>query len=286
MIANSKKIILEAYKYNYAVPAFNVHNLENMRACTEAAAKLNSPLILACTPSTFSFSGIKNIIAIANALSEQYQIPLVLHMDHHHDFETIKIGLESGIKSVMIDASSKTFAENIELTKKVVRLARKYDATVEAELGSIPGVEDELVVEHVLPNDPYTTPEMVKEFVEATNVDSIAVAIGNAHGIYHSKPVLNIKRLKEITEIIKIPLVLHGGSGLTDEQIQKCIASGVAKVNIGTELKPPYASALIDFFNAHPKENDPRNFLKPVVEKIKACASHRIICCMSVDKYK
>ena len=282
MIINSKELILKAYKNKYAIPAFNVHNLENMRACVQAAYKMQSPVILACTPSTFTFSGIKNIIAIANSLSDIYSnIPIVLHMDHHHDYESIKIGLENGIKSVMIDASSKSFAENVELTKKVVDLAKKYGATVEAELGAIPGVEDDLVVHHVLKDDPYTTPESVKKFVESTNVDSIAVAIGNAHGIYLSKPKLNINRLKEITNLIKIPLVLHGGSGLTDEQIQKCIDNGVAKVNIGTELKPPYANSLIKYFKDNPKGNDPRYFLAPAVKNIQKCAENRILCCRS-----
>jgi len=160
MLCNTKKMILDAQKNGYAVPAFNIHNLENARACVEAASELGSPIILAATPSTYSFSGLEAVVGLVTGLSKKYtNIPIALHMDHHHTIEEIEKGLKAGLRSVMIDGSAKPFKENISYTKKVVSLARQYDATVEAELGAIPGVEDDLVIHHVLKDDPYTTPE-------------------------------------------------------------------------------------------------------------------------------
>lgn len=282
MLVSAKELVLKAYKEKYAVPAFNVHNLENIRACVEAAQELKSPLILACTASTFKFSGIENIVAICKAMSETAKIPIALHMDHHSNIEEIKKGLELGIKSIMIDASHHPFEENIEITKQVVEMCKKYGASVEAELGAIPGVEDDLSIDKI--DTQWTDPFSVKTFCDETQVDMIAVAIGTAHGIYHTTPVLNIQRLKEIKEICSTPFVLHGGSGLTVEQVRNCIANGVAKVNIGTELKPPFANTLINFFKKNPNENDPRKFLTPVVEEIKKVVKEKILMCMSDGK--
>ncbi|ALV23523.1 hypothetical protein ASO20_02590 [Mycoplasma sp. (ex Biomphalaria glabrata)] len=292
MLCNTKKMILDAQKHGYAVPAFNIHNLENARACVEAAVEMKSPLILACTPSTFSFSGLEAVVGLVEGLQKQYpMIPIALHMDHHHTYEEIELGLKAGIRSVMIDGSSKSLQENIEYTKKVVTLAKKYDATVEAELGAIPGVEDDLIVNHVLKDDPCTTPVAVKEFTEKTEVDSIAVAIGNAHGIYITKPVLNVARLKEIRKIVDTPLVLHGGSGLTLDQVRDCIKNGVAKFNVGTELKKPYISGIIEHYKKcntndyeDSKLNDPRYFLKDAINNIKKVAKEKIEMCMSNNR--
>ncbi|WP_434414369.1 ketose-bisphosphate aldolase [symbiont of Argiope bruennichi] len=283
MLANLKKMLLKAQKYHYAVPAFNVHNLENIRACVNAAVKLRSPLILACTPSTFKFSGLEEIIAICSSYSKKYDIPIALHMDHHHTINQIAEGLDHGIRSVMIDASHFSLNKNIELTKEVVELSEKYDATVEAELGTISGVEDDLEVEHQ--EDAWITPEIVKDFVEKTEVDCLAVACGTAHGIYFKKPVLNVKLLEEVKKICNIPLVLHGGSGLTKEQIRSCIKAGVCKVNIGTELKAPYANSLKNFFASNPKNNDPRLFLDAAVKEIQKVCEEKILICMSNNRY-
>lgn len=282
MIINTKKIILQAQKGKYAIPAFNIHNLEDMRACVEAAYELSSPIILAATPGTFSFSGLKNIIAIANSLSEMYPIPIALHMDHHHDFATIKAGIDNGIKSVMIDASSLSLKENITLTKKIMTYAIKFDVSVEAELGKIGGVEDDLVVDQK--DIEYTSPSVVKKFVEETNVNSIAVAIGTAHGIYHTPPILNIELLKKIKVICSTPLVLHGGSGLSKNQIQSCIANGCAKVNIGTELKAPFATSIYKSLYQDITKNDPRQYLKQAVIDLKKLVKTKIAICKSINK--
>lgn len=287
MLLNTKKIILRAQQEGYAVPAFNVHNLENIRGVVKAAVELKSPLILSCTPSTFRFSGMRNIVEIVKAQAKQYKhvIPITLHMDHHKDFDMIKEGLKLGIKSIMIDASSLSFEENIKMTKKVVHLSRLYDATIEAELGVIPGVEDELIIEHKLVDDSCTKPVNVVKFVSETLIDSLAISIGNAHGIYHSKPVLNINRLEEVKQVCDIPLVLHGGSGLTKEQIRSCIKNGVAKVNIGTQLKAPFANAIKKYFKENPNVVDPRLYFEPAVEAVRKCAIEKILICMSENRY-
>ncbi|URM53168.1 class II fructose-bisphosphate aldolase [Mycoplasma sp. SG1] len=284
MLANTKKMILDAQKNGYAVPAFNVHDLVNILACCDAAKELRSPLILACTPATFKFFGMSYIVGICEKMAKMHDIPIALHMDHHHEINQIKQGLDLGIKSIMIDASYYSLEKNIDTTKEVVELCRKYDATVEAELGSVPGVEDDLDVKEANVKK-WLTPEIVRDFCKDTDVDTIAVAFGTAHGIYHETPKLNIELLKDIKKICDTPLVMHGGSGLTKEQIRTCIAAGISKVNIGTELKAPYANSLSQFFQQNPKENDPRKFFKPAIEAVKKVAKEKILICRSNNRY-
>ena len=283
---NLSEIIKRARREGWGVPHFNVHCLENARACVEAAHELKSPVIIAFTPSTIRFSGLYNLIGMISGLQNQYpEIPIFFHMDHHHNVEELIEGMKLGIKSVMIDNSLLPYEENVANTKLVVDFAKKIgDVNVEAELGLIPGVEDDLVISEAEAGTQYTSPETVLDFIKKTNVDSVAVAIGNAHGIYAHKPKLNIDILKKISAVSDIPLVLHGGSGLTLEQITSCIKNGVAKVNIGTELKPPFVNSLKKFFQDNPKEMDPRKFLEPAVNAIKEVAKQKIKICSSNNK--
>ena len=287
MLINSKKMLLRAHKKGYAVPAFNVHNLETIKAVVLAAYELSSPVIISCTPSTFRYAGMENIVKICEGLSLIYNVPLVLHMDHHKDFNQIKKGLELGIKSIMIDGAALSYEENIEITRKVVHISRNYDATIEAELGVIPGVEDDLNINEEECKHNFSKLEIDKilNFIEVTGVDSLALAIGNAHGIYKAKPQLNIDKLAEVRHVSDIPLVLHGGSGLTATQIRRCISHGVSKVNIGTELKYPFVNALKKFFKENPKCVDPRLYFTPAINAMKELAKEKIKICMCDNTY-
>ena len=279
MLNSSKQMLLNAQKGKYAVPAFNIHNLETIQAVIDACNDLNSPVILAATPSTVKYADKNYLISIIEKASQINNIPLTFHLDHHENVEDIKEIIKLGCKSVMIDASKYPFEENIKIVKDIVDFAHKYNATVEAELGKLGGIEDDL---NVSEKDAYLTdPYEAKEFVKRTNVDSLAVAIGTAHGVYKKTPKLDFDRLKEIKQVVDIPLVLHGASGVPFEDVQKCIELGICKVNIATELKIPFSNAIKQHFIENPLDNDPRKYMTPakkamydvVVQKIKMCKS-------------
>jgi tagatose 1,6-diphosphate aldolase GatY/KbaY len=281
-LRNTKEMLQKASAESYAVPAFNIHNLETVQTVVEAAVEMKSPLILAATPGTMNYAGRAYIQAIAEIAAKENNIAIALHLDHHETYESIVESLELGTKSVMIDGSHYTFEENIEVTKKVVNIAHKYGATVEAELGKLVGQEDDLIVE--AQDAVYTDPDTVVEFVSRTGVDSLAVAIGTGHGVYENEPNLDFERLAKINRLIDIPIVLHGGSGISEEDAQKCISLGCAKVNISTELKIPFSTALRDYFIANPNETDPRKYFSPAKAKMKEAAIEKILICKSNEK--
>ncbi len=209
----------------------------------ETAAELKSPVIIAGTPSTISdYAGPDYIAAMAEVAAEKYDIPIAIHLDHFENVEEIKKNIDIGFKSCMIDASKKPFEENIKTVKEVVEYAHKYDATVEAELGKLGGKEDDLVVSEK--DAMYTNPDDAVEFVNRTGVDSLAVAIGTAHGLYKGEAKLDFDRLKEIREKVSVPLVLHGASDVPDELVKKAISLGICKVNVATDLKIPFSDAV------------------------------------------
>ncbi|EHL79457.1 tagatose bisphosphate family class II aldolase [Bacillus smithii] len=282
-LVNTKDLLLKAQKEGYAVPAFNIHNLETIQAVVETAAKLRSPVILAATPGTFKYAGRDYIQAIAETAAKKYSIPIALHLDHHENIEDIKESIELDTKSVMIDGSHLPFEENIQVVKQVVELAHSKGATVEAELGRLGGQEDDLVVDD--DDSYYTDPQAAKEFVERTGVDSLAVAIGTAHGLYKSAPKLDFKRLREIREVVSVPLVLHGASGIPFEDVRKCIELGCCKVNIATELKIPFSNALRQYLIDHPDANDPRKYMEPAKQAMKQVVKEKIEMCMSANRY-
>lgn len=281
-LRNTKDMLIKARREGYAVPAFNIHNLETIQTVIEAAVEMKSPVILAATPGTMNYAGRAYIQAIAEVAAQENEIPIALHLDHHETLESIEESLKLGTKSVMIDGSHNSFEENIELTKTVVELAHSYGATVEAELGKLVGQEDDLIVE--AKDAAYTDPETVVEFVERTGVDTLAVAIGTGHGVYETKPDLDFERLETIKNLIDIPIILHGASGISKEDVQKCIALGCAKVNISTELKIPFSTALRQFLIEHPNESDTRKYMGPAKEKMKEAAISKILICMSDGK--
>jgi len=282
-LVNTKDLLLKAQKEGYAVPAFNIHNLETIQAVVETASELRSPVILAATPGTFKYAGRDYIQAIAETAAKKYSIPIALHLDHHENIEDIKESIELDTKSVMIDGSHLPFEENIQVVKQVVELAHSKGATVEAELGRLGGQEDDLVVDD--DDSYYTDPQAAKEFVERTGVDSLAVAIGTAHGLYKSAPKLDFKRLREIREVVSVPLVLHGASGIPFEDVRKCIELGCCKVNIATELKIPFSNALRQYLIDHPDANDPRKYMEPAKQAMKQVVKEKIEMCMSANRY-
>lgn len=280
---NSKELLLHAQKNGYAVPAFNCHNLETIQVIVETANELRSPVIIAGTPGTFDYAGRDYIQSIVETAAKKYNIPIVLHLDHHTKIEDIEASLKLGTKSVMIDASHHSYDENIAIVKKVVELAHKFDATVEAELGILGGQEDDLVVNEK--DSKYTNPQQAVDFVKKTGIDSLAVAIGTAHGLYKEDPKLDFERLKEIRSLVTIPLVLHGASGVPEEAVKKAISLGITKVNIATELKIPFSHKLREYLVAHPEENDPRKYMKDAKKAMAEVIKEKILICMSQNRY-
>ncbi len=280
---NSKELLLHAQKNGYAVPAFNCHNLETIQVIVETANELRSPVIIAGTPGTFDYAGRDYIQSIVETAAKKYNIPIILHLDHHTKIEDIEASLKLGTKSVMIDASHHSYDENIAIVKKVVEIAHKFDATVEAELGILGGQEDDLVVNEK--DSKYTNPQQAVDFVKKTGIDSLAVAIGTAHGLYKEEPMLDFERLKEIRNLVTIPLVLHGASGVPEEAVKKAISLGITKVNIATELKIPFSSKLREYLVTHPEENDPRKYMKDAKKAMAEIVKEKILMCMSQNRY-
>ena len=283
MIVSTREMLLKAQREKYAVPAFNFHNLETIQVIVEAAAEMNSPLILAGTPGTFEYGGRDYLQAIIETAARKYSIPIAIHLDHHETFESIKKSIDLGTKSVMIDASHHPFEENIELVSKVVEYAHRYDVTVEAELGRLGGQEDDLVVDEK--DSFFTNPDAAVEYAERTRIDSLAVAIGTAHGLYKNEPKLDFERLEEIRKKVSIPLVLHGASGVSVQDVRKCISLGITKVNIATELKIPFSDELRKYLMENTEANDPRKYMAKAKEEMKKVVIEKIKMCMSNDRY-
>ena len=245
----------------------------------EAAAELRSPIIVAATPGTMKYAGPEFFIKMVEICSEKYDIPVAMHLDHHESYDEIINAIQIGTKSAMIDASHLDFEENIAMVKKVVDYAHRYDVTVEGELGILGGQEDDLVRDEK--DSKYTNPAQAKEYVERTGIDSLAVAIGTAHGVYKEEPKLDFDRLAEIRAVVDVPLVLHGASGVPAEQVKKAIELGITKVNIATELKMPFAETLREVLVNKPNESDPRKYFGPAKEAMKKVAIEKILMCGS-----
>lgn len=284
MILSTREMLLKAQREGYAVPAFNIHNMETLQVVAETAMEMKSPVIIAGTPSTIEdYAGPDYIKAMAEVAANKYDVPIAIHLDHFEDVDAIKRDIDIGFKSCMIDASKKPFEENIAIVKDVVEYAHRYDAVVEAELGKLGGREDDLVVDEK--DTRYTNPDDAAEFVNKTNVDSLAIAIGTAHGLYKGEPKLDFERLKEIRSKVSIPLVLHGASDVPDELVKEAISLGICKVNVATDLKIPFADAVKKFFNENSKESDPRKYMTPGKEAMKEIVKHKLEVCGSANRY-
>ena len=264
-------MLTKAKEEGYGIVAFNVHSFDSIYWVLEGAAKLSSPVILQTTMGTVESLGARNIVEVANAASNHYEIPVGLHLDHCTNYELIKQCIRAGYTSVMIDASMHPFEENVIRTKKVVDLAKSLNVNIEAELGKVGGVEDNIVVDEK--DAQKAIPEECATFVEHTGVPTLAPAIGTAHGIYKGEPEIDFDRIKKIADLVDVPLVLHGGSAVPDKGIRKCVSLGMTKVNVSTELKNAYSQAIADHFKDYPDKLDPRQYL----EKAKNAAIDMVI---------
>lgn len=264
----------DARKNRYAVVAFNVHTLEMMQAVVEAADECRSPLILQTTVKTVKHMGLDYVISAAMTAARSARIPIALHLDHCQDFDFIVRCLRSGYTSVMIDASMYSFAENVKRTKQVADIAKNFGANVEAELGSIGGAEDHLVNKEE--NLCLADPEECEEFVKQTGITTLAPAIGTVHGQYRDEPQIDFRRLKKISQRVQVPLVLHGGSGLPEQHIKRCLSLGIAKINVATELKNIFSKSIREYFSQNNAVLDPRKYLSLAREAVKTVAKQKI----------
>ena len=238
---NVKELLKKCQRDRTAVLATNFYNFETLTAVMQAAQRMQAPVLLQLTRSSIDYMGLEQAVGMGRRAIADYGVEGWIHLDHGGSVELVERCLDAGFDSVMIDASERPFDENVSTTRRIVELARPYGVNVEAELGYVAKLGQ-------AQGGGFTTPEEAARFVEATGVDALAVAIGTAHGAYKSKPKLDFQRLKEIRDIVSTPLVLHGGSGLSDDDFRKAIANGIAKVNIFTDINNASAQTAHDFF--------------------------------------
>jgi len=259
-----KSLLDKAEAGGYAVGAFNCNNMEIVQAIVAAAEAERSPVIIQASQGAIKYAGLDYIVGLCEVAARKATVPIALHLDHGTDLEQVIKCIVGGFTSVMYDGSSKPFEENVAMTKKVVEIARAAGVSTEAELGKVGGVEDDIKVDER--EAMMTDPEEARRFVELTGVDSLAVAIGTSHGQYKFPPKLDFERLKKIKSLVDVPIVLHGSSGVPEEDLVKAISLGVRKVNIDTNIREAFCSALRKAADENPKEIDPRKLLKPARE--------------------
>ncbi|MBB4823394.1 fructose-bisphosphate aldolase class II/tagatose 1,6-diphosphate aldolase GatY/KbaY [Sporosarcina luteola] len=265
-LVTTKEMMQDAYNNHYAIGAFGAHNLEIIKSVIAGAEAEGAPVILQTTSSTYQYVGMPYMIAMVKAAAEQAKIPVALHLDHGESFRVVMECLRAGYTSVMIDGSRLPFEDNVALVKQVVEAASSIGVPVEAELGTIGGVEDDLVIEDSMAM--FTDPVMARDFVQQTGIDSLAPAFGTAHGAYKKEPELQFSLLEQINREVSVPLVMHGASGVPEESVRKALRYGIAKVNFSTELKDLFAEELRAFFKQQPEENDPRKYFLPAREAV------------------
>lgn len=301
-LVTSTEMFKKAYNGGYAIGAFNVNNMEIVQGITEACRETKAPVILQVSKGARAYANHTYLVKLVEAaIIECPEIPMVLHLDHGPDFETCKSCIDGGFTSVMIDASSKPFEENIAITKQVVEYAHDHGVVVEAELGALAGIEDDVKVS--AEESHYTKPEEVEEFVSRTGCDSLAIAIGTSHGAYKfkpgTKPQLRFDVLHECEKRIPgFPIVLHGSSsvpqefvdlinkyggnmpdaiGVPEEQLREAARSAVCKINIDSDIRLAITATIREFFALHPDKFDPREYLKPARQAVKDMVKHKII---------
>ena len=300
-LVTSKEMFEKAYKGGYAIGAFNVNNMEIIQGITGAAAKLKAPVILQVSKGARSYANRTYLMKLVEAAVIETGLPICLHLDHGDSFEICKSCIDDGFTSVMIDASSKPFAENIALTRQVVEYAHDRGVVVEAELGTLAGIEDEVNVS--AEDSSYTRSEEVEEFVSKTGCDSLAIAIGTSHGAYKfkpgTKPQLRFDVLEEVEKKLPgFPIVLHGSSsvpqefvekinkfggnmpgaiGVPEDQLRKAASMAVCKINIDSDLRLAMTASIREYLTMHPDHFDPRQYLKPARQAIEDMVSHKIV---------
>ena len=306
-IVTSKEMFRKAYNGGYAIGAFNVNNMEIVQGITEAAAELRAPLILQVSKGARAYANHTYLMKLVEAAVIETGLPICLRLDHGDSFELCKSCIDGGFTSVMIDASSKPFEENIAITKQVVEYAHDHGVVVEAELGTLAGIEDEVKVEEG--HASYTRPEEVQEFVERTGCDSLAIAIGTSHGAYKFKPGTKPQLRFDVLEAVEknlpgFPIVLHGSSsvpqnfvdeinkyggnmpgaiGVPEDQLRQAARSAVCKINIDSDLRLAMTATIRKYFAEHPADFDPRQYLKPARAAIKEMVKHKIVDVLGCD---
>lgn len=271
----SKKMLADAQKGGYAIGAFNAENMEMVKAIIAAAEELRAPVMIQTTSSTIKYGTAETYAAIVASEAKRASVPVCLHLDHGSSYDLAVRCVMVGYTSVMMDGSKLPFEENIAVSHKVAEMAAAVGIPCEAELGKVGGKEDEVEGD----TDTNTDPEEAREFVERTGITSLAVAIGTAHGFYVGIPVLDVERLSEIRKVVDVPLVLHGASGLTDEQVRECIKRGICKVNFATELRNAYSRAEEAYLNEHPNTIDPKAYGKVAIAAVKDLVMARMKVC-------
>ncbi|MCI6090694.1 MAG: class II fructose-1,6-bisphosphate aldolase [Solobacterium sp.] len=316
-LVTTKEMFEKAYEGGYAIGAFNVNNMEIIQGITEAAKECNAPVILQVSKGARAYANRTYLVKLVEAAVIETGLPIALHLDHGDSFETCKECVDDGFTSVMIDASSKSLEENIELTKKVVEYAHAHGVVVEAELGTLAGVEDEVKVDAA--DSSYTRPEDVERFVKETGCDSLAIAIGTSHGAYKFTPEqctrneegilvpppLRFDILEEVQKRLPgFPIVLHGSSsvpqeyvkminehggkmpdavGIPESQLREAAKMAVCKINIDSDLRLAMTGTIRKFFDEHPEKFDPREYLKPARNNIKELVKHKITDVLGCD---
>ncbi len=306
-LVTTKEMFEKAYNGGYAIGAFNVNNMEIVQGITEAAKEVNAPLILQVSKGARAYANHTYLIKLVEAAEIETGLPICLHLDHGDSFELCKSCIDGGFTSVMIDASSKPFEENIALTRQVVEYAHDHGVVVEAELGALAGIEDEVNVS--AENSSYTRPEEVEEFVSKTGCDSLAIAIGTSHGAFKfkpgTKPQLRFDILEEVSRRLPgFPIVLHGSSsvpqeyvkminenggnmpgaiGVPEDQLRHAASLSVCKINIDSDLRLAMTATIRKFLHDHPDKFDPREYLKPARANIKELVKHKLVNVLGCD---
>ena len=280
-LVTTKKLLLDAQAGGYAIGAFNVENMEMVQAVVGAAEELKSPVILQTTPSTVKYADLEYFYANVKTAAKKATVPVVIHLDHGNSFDLAMQALRTGYTSIMIDGSHDSFEENIAVSKAVVDACHPSGVAVEAELGKVGGKEDDLDGGD---NNPYTNPQEAVIFVERTGIDSLAVAIGTAHGVYQGIPKVDVERLSKIKEVVSIPLVLHGTSGVPDETVKECIKRGICKVNYATDLRIAFSKGVNEVLHEAPDTIDPKKYNAKGREEVKQYVMNKIMVCGSAGK--
>ena len=273
MLVTTKEMLLKAQEGHYAVGAFNVESLEFVMAVIAAAEEKKSPVIMQTTPGTVKYANLDYFAAMARVAAEAASVPVAIHLDHGDGFDRCVQAMHAGYTSVMIDGSHDAFEDNIALTASVTKVARPLNIPVEAELGKVGGKEDD--GPEVAGESPYTDPDEAEEFVRRTGCTSLAVGVGTAHGVYQGTPHIEQDVLKAIRSRVNIPLVLHGTSGVPDDQVAEAIANGICKVNYATELRQAYTRGFMAYMAENPDCFDPKKPAAWAMDEIaKVVASH------------
>ena len=281
MLVTAKEMLQKAREGKYAIGAFNVENMEMVMAVLAAAEAKKSPVIMQTTPGTIKYAGVDYYYANVAVAAQRSSVPVVMHLDHGDSFDRAMAAYRAGYTSIMIDGSKLPFEENIALTKKVVEACHPGGVYVEGELGKVGGKEDDLEGDD---DNPYTDPDEAKIFVEKTGVDYLAIGVGTAHGVYKGIPKVNTDLIATIHDTVDIPLVLHGTSGVPDEQVITAVKNGICKVNYATDLRIAFTRGVKEFMTEHPEAFDPKKYSKQGMAEVQKYVEQKIEICGSAGK--